>query len=65
MNAGRHQLVFESLLTIVSHKEHLDTIEYLRRTGRPAMVIAASGMFAYAKLFEGFTAMMCIRPMAR
>jgi len=56
VNAGRHQLGFESLLTIDSHKEHLDTVEYLRETGRPAIVIAASGMCAYANLFKGFTA---------
>jgi len=44
VSAGRHPLGFESLLTIDSHKEHLATVEYLRKTGRPAIVIAASGM---------------------
>lgn len=43
VKAGRHPLGFESLLTIYSHKEHLNTVEYLRKTGRPAIVIAASG----------------------
>lgn len=50
VNAGRHPLGFESLLTIDSHKEHLDTVEYLRKTGRPAIVIAASGMCAGGRM---------------
>ena len=29
-----------------SHEEHLQTVDYLARTGRPAVVIAASGMAA-------------------
>ena len=50
VNAGRHPLGFESLLTIDSHKEHLNTVEYLRKTGRPAIVIAASGMCAGGRM---------------
>ena len=50
VSAGRHPLGFESLLTINSHKEHLDTVEYLRKTGRPAIVIAASGMCAGGRM---------------
>jgi metallo-beta-lactamase family protein len=37
-------LVFENLVQIDSHGEHRDTIEYLRESGLPAIVIAASGM---------------------
>ena len=50
VSAGRHPLGFESLLTIDSHKEHLATVEYLRKTGRPAIVIAASGMCAGGRM---------------
>lgn len=50
VTAGRHPLSFDSLLTIDSHKEHLDTVEYLRKTGRPAIVIAASGMCAGGRM---------------
>lgn len=50
VKAGRHPLGFESLLTIDTHKEHLDTVEYLRKTGRPAIVIAASGMCAGGRM---------------
>jgi metallo-beta-lactamase family protein len=41
---GRHPLSFEQLLTINDHQEHLRTIDYLKQSGRPAIVIAASGM---------------------
>uniref|UniRef100_UPI00356244DA MBL fold metallo-hydrolase RNA specificity domain-containing protein n=1 Tax=Thioalkalivibrio sp. TaxID=2093813 RepID=UPI00356244DA len=43
---GRHPLAFENLYTVDSHEEHLQTVDYLARTGRPAVVIAASGMAA-------------------
>jgi metallo-beta-lactamase family protein len=38
------------MLTIDSHKTHLETVEYLRKTGRPAAVIAASGMCAGGRM---------------
>ena len=41
---GRHPLSFEQLLTINDHQEHLRTIDYLNQSGRPAIVIAESGM---------------------
>lgn len=41
---GRHPLSFEQLTTINSHKEHLETVEYLKKTARPSIVLAASGM---------------------
>ncbi|MFK7735754.1 MAG: MBL fold metallo-hydrolase [Pirellulaceae bacterium] len=37
-------LVFENLVQIENHAEHRDTIEYLRESKLPAVVIAASGM---------------------
>jgi metallo-beta-lactamase family protein len=46
LRAGRHPLDFENLYTVDSHEEHLQTVEYLARTGRPAVVLAASGMAA-------------------
>jgi metallo-beta-lactamase family protein len=39
-------LVFENLVKVESHAEHLDTIQYLKRSQLPAIVIAASGMCA-------------------
>ena len=41
---GRHPLSFEQLLTINSHQEHEKLLGYLKDSGRPAIVIAASGM---------------------
>ena len=46
LHHGRHPLAFENLYTVDSHEEHLQTVDYLARTGRPAVVIAASGMAA-------------------
>ena len=44
VKARRHPLNFEQLLTIDDHATHLQTVEYLAKTARPAIVIAASGM---------------------
>jgi metallo-beta-lactamase family protein len=52
-------LVFENLVQIDDHREHRDTIQYLKDSQRPAIVIAASGMCAggrvvnYLKEFLG------------
>ncbi len=42
--AGREPLSFEQLTTIDSHRDHLNTVDYLQRTARPCIVIAGSGM---------------------
>ncbi len=44
VKARRHPLNFEQLLTIDDHATHLQTVKYLAKTARPAIVIAASGM---------------------
>ena len=44
LKAGRHPLSFAQLLTIDDHETHLRTVDYLAKTARPAIVIAASGM---------------------
>ncbi|AUN95739.1 MBL fold metallo-hydrolase RNA specificity domain-containing protein [Pseudazoarcus pumilus] len=44
LRSGRHPLSFDNLYTVDGHEEHLRTVEYLATTGRPAVVIAASGM---------------------
>lgn len=52
-------LVFSNLVNVESHHEHRDTIEYLKESKLPAIVIAASGMCAggrvvnYLKEFIG------------
>lgn len=44
LREGRHPLSFEQLTTVNHHKEHLATVEYLKKTARPCIVLAASGM---------------------
>ena len=41
---GRNPLDFPQLLTVSSHDAHLKMVEELHRTGRPAIVVAGSGM---------------------
>jgi Predicted exonuclease of the beta-lactamase fold involved in RNA processing len=43
---GRHPLDFDQLITVDKHEDHLRLVDYLRTSGRPAIVIAASGMCA-------------------
>jgi len=56
---GRHPLDFDSLYTVDTHQQHLQTIEYLAKRNKPAIVIAASGMCSggrvvnYLKRFLG------------
>lgn len=42
--SGRHPLAFEQLTTINSHQDHEHAVDYLKRTARPCIVIAGSGM---------------------
>lgn len=44
VRVGRHPLAFEQMMTIDDHDTHLQTVAYLAKTKRPAIVIAASGM---------------------
>jgi metallo-beta-lactamase family protein len=44
LKRGRKPLAFEQLTTIDSHRDHLYTVDYLKRKARPCIVIAASGM---------------------
>ncbi len=41
---GRHPLTFDQLITVASHRQHMKLVNYLKNSGRPAIVIAASGM---------------------
>ncbi|XKF16209.1 MBL fold metallo-hydrolase [Halomonas sp. BLK-85] len=58
LRRGRHPLSFENLYTVDSHEEHLQTVDYLARTGRPAVVIAASGMCAGGRIMNYLKAML-------
>jgi metallo-beta-lactamase family protein len=55
---GRHPLAFEQVTTIADHATHLQTVDYLARTGRPAIVIAASGMCSGGRIVNYLKAML-------
>lgn len=58
VSAGRHPLAFEQLYTVESHGEHLQTVAYLADSGRPAVVIAASGMCSGGRVVNYLKAML-------
>ncbi|WP_075880544.1 MBL fold metallo-hydrolase RNA specificity domain-containing protein [Vreelandella massiliensis] len=58
LRGGRHPLSFDNLYTVESHAEHEQTVEYLARNGRPAVVIAASGMCAGGRIMNYLKAML-------
>ncbi|HDZ08966.1 MBL fold metallo-hydrolase RNA specificity domain-containing protein [Pseudohongiella sp.] len=58
LRAGRHPLDFDSLYTVDSHEEHLQTVAYLAKTRQPAVVIAASGMAAGGRIVNYLKAML-------
>lgn len=41
---GRYPLTFNQLYPIESHNDHKSTVKYLKKSARPTLVIAASGM---------------------
>ncbi|MBN1008725.1 MBL fold metallo-hydrolase RNA specificity domain-containing protein [Amphritea pacifica] len=55
---GRHPLAFEQLITIDSHSQHLKLVNYLKSSGRPAIVIAASGMCAGGRIVNYLKALL-------
>ncbi|MGJ7457497.1 MBL fold metallo-hydrolase RNA specificity domain-containing protein [Halomonas sp. MA07-2] len=59
LQSGRHPLAFDNLYTVDSHAEHQATVDYLARTGRPAVVIAASGMVAGGRVVNYLKRMIC------
>ena len=58
LDAGRHPLAFEQLLAIDNHATHLRMVDYLAKTARPAVVIAASGMCAGGRIVKYLKAML-------
>lgn len=58
LKAGRHPLNFAGLYTVDSHETHEQTVRYLAESGRPAVVIAASGMCAGGRVVNYLKAML-------
>ena len=55
---GRHPLDFDQLTTIDSHQDHLGVVNYLARSGRPTIVLAAGGMCAGGRVVNYLKAML-------
>ena len=57
-NGGRHPLAFENLMTIDDHASHMRLVSHLKESGRPAVVIAASGMCAGGRIMNYLKALL-------
>ena len=58
LDGGRHPLSFEQLTTIDSHRDHLNTVEYLKKRAHPCVVIAASGMCSGGRIVNYLKALL-------
>lgn len=58
VSQGRHPLSFEQITVIESHADHRSTVDYLRRTARPCVVIAAGGMCGGGRIVSYLKALM-------
>lgn len=55
---GRKPLHFKQLIMIDSHAQHVQAVNFLANTGRPAIVIAASGMCSSGRIVNYLKAML-------
>ncbi|HEY0289055.1 MAG TPA: MBL fold metallo-hydrolase [Pseudomonas sp.] len=58
LDSGRNPLRFNQLINIDTHAKHLQTVNYLTSTGRPAIVIAGNGMCAGGRIVNYLKAML-------
>ncbi|WP_348704135.1 MBL fold metallo-hydrolase [uncultured Neptuniibacter sp.] len=58
LSTGRHPLAFDQLITIDSHADHQRLVNHLKQSGRPAIVIAASGMCAGGRIVNYLKALL-------
>jgi len=55
---GRHPLDFAQVTTVADHAAHLQMVQDLSKTGRPAIVIAASGMCSGGRIVNYLKTML-------
>ncbi len=55
---GRHPLGFEQLTTVAGHRDHLQAVEYLKKSGRPCVVVAAGGMCSGGRIVNYLKALI-------
>ncbi|NHN39571.1 MBL fold metallo-hydrolase [Pseudomaricurvus alcaniphilus] len=55
---GRHPLSFENLYTVDDHAQHQTAVNYIKSTGHPCVVIAASGMCAGGRMLNYLKALV-------
>lgn len=58
ISQNRHPLSFDQMTIIETHADHRATVEYLRKTARPCIVIAAGGMCAGGRIVNYLKALM-------
>ncbi|MEE4095596.1 MBL fold metallo-hydrolase [Pseudomonas viridiflava] len=58
LQRGRAPLGFSQLITVDSHASHLQVVNYLTSTARPAIVIAGNGMCAGGRIVNYLKAML-------
>ena len=58
LNAGRHPLNFNNLITIDDHSEHLALVSRLKNSNEPAIIIAASGMCSGGRIVNYLKALL-------
>jgi metallo-beta-lactamase family protein len=58
LRKGRLPLGFDNVYKVQDHKTHLNTVEYLAQTSRPAVVIAASGMCSGGRVVNYLKALL-------
>lgn len=58
LSHNRRPLAFEQLLTVDSHADHLRMVRHLASSGRPAIVIAGSGMCNAGRIVNYLKAML-------
>lgn len=58
LSQGRKPLGFKQLIKVDTHANHLAVVNYLSSTGRPAIVIAGSGMCSGGRIVDYLKAML-------